>query len=131
MKLLEHPIVLHNCLCTITIDPKRIIKTPKQSLDETLSALEQENGTLLEELKLPELVETNKILKKQIKQADVKAKKSDDESSKFDLELLRKDKDLKHKITEKQKSLVGKLFSSEEVSHSGADSEGEAQFLQT
>ena len=116
----------------MAIDPKKIIKTPKQSLDETLSALEQENEKLLEELKLRELVETNKSLKQQIKQADVKAKKkNDDESSKFDIELLRKDKDLKHKISEKQKKLVGKLLSSEEDSDSGTDSEGEAQFLQT
>ena len=116
----------------MAIDPNKIIKTPKQSLDETLSALEQENEKLLEELKLRELVETNKSLKQQIKQADVKAKKkNDDESSKFDIELLRKDKDLKHKISEKQKKLVGKLLSSEEDSDSGTDSEGEAQFLQT
>ena len=109
----------------MAIDPKKIIiKTPKQSLDETLSALEQENEKLLEELKLRELVETNKSLKQQIKQADVKAKKkNDDESSKFDLELLRKDKDLKHKISERQKNLVGKLLSSEEDSDSDADSE--------
>ena len=77
----------------MAIDPKMIIKTPKQSIDETLSALEQENEKLLDELKLRE---TNKSHKQQIKQSDVKAKKkSDDESSKFDLELLRKNKDIK------------------------------------
>ena len=60
-----------------------------------------------------------------------KQNKNGDETSKFDLELLRKDKDLKHKITKKKKSLVGKLLFPEEDSDSDADSEGEAQFSQT
>ena len=115
------------------IDAEKMGKSPKQSLDETLSALEEENEKLLEELKLRELVETNKSLKQKLKQTGSKPKQrvDDDESSKFDLGLLRKDKGLKQKITEKQKSLVGKLLSSDEDSDSDADSEGEAQLSQT
>ncbi|XP_063430649.1 uncharacterized protein LOC134712741 isoform X1 [Mytilus trossulus] len=97
-------------------------KTPKQSLDETLSALEQENEKLLEEIKLRELVEKNKTLKKKLKQTDFNVKQKQDQTNKIDLKSLRKDEDLKQKITEKQKGLVSKLFISDD---SDSDTESE------
>ncbi|XP_063430650.1 uncharacterized protein LOC134712741 isoform X2 [Mytilus trossulus] len=105
-------------------------KTPKQSLDETLSALEQENEKLLEEIKLRELVEKNKTLKKKLKQTDFNVKQKQDQTNKIDLKSLRKDEDLKQKITEKQKGLVSKLFISDD-SDSDTESEGEIHFTQT
>ena len=49
-------------------------KTHKQSLNETLSALEEENQKILDELRLHELLEKNKDLKQKLKQTDLKQK---------------------------------------------------------
>jgi len=98
-------------------------KTPKQSLNETLSALEEENQKILDELRLHELLEKNKDLKQKLKQTDLK-QKHDKTTTKVTLGGLRKDEELKQKVKDKQSRLVGKLFLSD-------DSEGEDKFPQT
>ncbi|CAG2233229.1 unnamed protein product [Mytilus edulis] len=85
-------------------------------------AVEQENKKLLEEIELHELVEKNKTLKKKLKRLDLNLKEKRDQTNKMDLQSLRKDEDLKQKITEKQKGLVSKLFISDD---SDSDTESE------
>jgi hypothetical protein len=104
-------------------------KTPKQSAKETLSALEEENQKILDELRLRELLEKNEDLEKKLKQTDLK-QKHDNTITEVTLGGLRKDEELKQKVKDKQSRLVGKLFLSDD-SDSDSDSEGENRFPQT
>ena len=104
---------LENSVITESAITSNTAKTPKQSLSETLSALEEENQKILDELRFHELLEKNKDLKQKLKQTDLK-QKHDKTTTKVTLGGLRKDEELKQKVKDKQSRLVGKLFLSDD-----------------
>ena len=112
--------VRNNCITSNTA------KTPKQSLSETLPALEEENQKILDEHRLRELLEKNKDLKQKLKQTDLK-QKHDKTTTEVTLGGLRKDEELKQKVKDKQSRLVEKLVLSDD-SDSDSDSEVRINF---
>ena len=99
-----------------------IPRTPKDKIDITVSALEKENELLANELKLQQLLLTNKKLKEELSGSQVKPKDLKTKTSLASLQDLRKDKKLQTVVDKKQRSLVGNLLNEDSESSSGTES---------